>query len=126
MRILGFSELRPKLQQDEFTTFRFRRRDNDWMVGERVETVYKPRSKERKILGQVEIVSSERRWVVNAEDADMKYYGDYFAVKVVTEAEAIADGFVDRAAMVTWVGNAHKLRNILEPMNKLTLRLIKG
>lgn len=122
MRILGFTEKWPKLKQDEFTTFRFRRRDRDWEVGEVVQIIHKPRSKDRKVLDTAVILSSERRWVKNAEDADMKHYGDYFAVKVVTEAEAIADGFVDRAAMVAWVGKAHKLRNIVEPMNRLTLR----
>ena len=132
MRILGFSRKdwmnyltgRSKLQEEEFTTFRFTRRDQDWGVGEVVQVVYTPRSKDREVLGVAEILSSESRWVLNAEDDEMKHYGDYFAVKVVTENEAIVDGFKNRADMVDWVGKAHRSRNVLEPMNKLTLRWV--
>lgn len=126
MRILGFSKKWPKLKQPEFTTFRFRRRDRDWAVGELVQIVYKPRSKDRDILGTAEILSSERRWVLNAEDDWLKHYCycDYFAVKAVRENEAVEDGFKDRADMVDWIGRAHRLRNLLEPMNKLTLRWV--
>ena len=126
MRILGFTEKWPKLRKPEFTTFRFRRRDRDWAVGELVQIVYKPRSKNREILGTAQIFSGEKRWVLNAEDDELKLYGDYFAVKVVTEEEAIEDGFKNRAEMVSWIGRAHRLRNLTEPMNKLTLRLVSG
>lgn len=125
MRILGFSEKWVKLGQPVFTTFRFARKDKDWQVGEVVQVVYKPRSKQRQVLGVAEIISKDRRWVLNAEDDDLKLYADYFAVKAVTEDEAIEDGFKDRADMVKWIGRAHRLRNLLEPMNKLTLRWVK-
>lgn len=126
MRILGFSKKWPKLQQPEVTTFRFRRRDRDWEVGEVAQMVYKPRSKGREILGVAQIFCSERRWVLNAEGGELKHYGDYFAVKVVREDEAVLDGFKNRADMVDWIGRTHRLRNVLEPMNKLTLRWVKG
>lgn len=127
MRILGFSKKWPKLQLAEFTTFRFRRRDRDWEVGELVQIVYKPRRKGGgEFLGIAQVLSSETRWVLNAEDDELKYYADYFEVKAVTEEEAIADGFKDRADMVAWIGKAHRLRNVLEPMNKLTLRWVNG
>ena len=125
MRILGFTKKWPKLREPDFTTFRFRRRDRDWAVGELVQIVYKPRSKDREILGTAEILSSERRWVLSAKDDELKHYGDYFAVKAVTENEAILDGFKNRADMVDWIGKAHRLRNMLEPMNKLSLRWVK-
>jgi len=126
MRILGFTEKWPKLKEPLFTTFRFTRRDRDWEVGELVQIVFKPRSKSREILGIAQILSSERRWVLNAKDDKLKHYGDYFAVKAVTETEAILDGFENRAGMVVWIRRAHRLRNVLEPMNKLTLRWVKG
>lgn len=133
MRILGFSLKWPKLNLDKpvterpiFTTFRFRRRDRDWEVGEVVQVVYKPRSKGREILGIAQIFCSESRWVLNAEDDELKHYGDYFAVKAVREDEAVLDGFKNRADMVAWIGRTHRLRNVLEPMNKLTLRYVTG
>ena len=134
MRILGFTRKdwmnyltgNPKLVEDEFTTFRFTRRDRDWAAGELVQVVYKPRSKEREILGTAQILSSEKRWVLNADNGELKHHADYFAVKAVRENEARADGFLCRADMVYWVGRTHKLRNILEPMNKLTLRWVIG
>ena len=134
MRILGFSKKdwinyhtgKPKLQEPEFTTFRFRRRDKDWTVGELVQVVYKPRRKGGgEYLGVAQILGSERRWVLNADDGELKHYGDYFAVRAVTEDEAIADGFKTRADMVSWVVKTHRLRNMLEPMNKLALRWVK-
>lgn len=123
MRILGFSKKWPKLEEPEFSTFRFRRRDKDWAPGEVVQVVYKPRRKGGgEFLGIALVITSERRWVLNAEDDELKHHGDYFGVKAVTEKEAILDGFKCRADMVYWIGQAHKLRNMLEPMNKLTLR----
>lgn len=45
MRILGFSKHWAKLDNPEFTTFRFPRKDKDWQIGETVKIVIKPRSK---------------------------------------------------------------------------------
>lgn len=52
---------KPKLSEDEFTTFRFPRKDKDWEVGEVVQIVLKPRTKERIPLGEALIVSKEPR-----------------------------------------------------------------
>lgn len=124
MRILGFSVKWPKLKRSELTTFRFARRDQDWLAGEQVQIVYKPRSSVREAICFAEITGIKSRWVVNAKDDDVKYLAGYFMIPVVTEEEAREDGFKNRAAMVEWVGRVHHLRNCLEPMNKLTLRRI--
>ena len=122
MRILGFSKKWPKLQKDVFTTFRFPRKLHDPDVGDVVQIVYKPRSKGREILGLAEITHKELRWVMNATDEAVKHYGDYFAVGVVTEQEAILDGFQDREDMIKWIRNTYRSRQAVEPMNKFTLR----
>lgn len=127
MRIFGFYTKWPKLKKPDFTTFRFRRRDKDWAVGELVQVIYKPRSKGGgEKLGIAQILSSETRWVLNAEDDELKHYGDYFAVQAVTEDEAVLDGFKDRADMVDWIGFTHRGRALVEPMNKLMLRWVNG
>lgn len=117
MRELGFSEKWPKLKQGAFTTFRFQRRDKDWQVGEVVRVVYKPRSKEREVLGVAEIVSKEKRNMVKALADDYSY-------ATVSEDEARADGFNNYWELWHWLFDAHHggQRFIDEPMNKLTLR----
>lgn len=85
MRILGFSEKWPKLDQPEFTTFRIPREDKEWHEGEVVQAVYKSRSKNREILGTARIVSVCPRTLSSSNTS----YGP-----VVTEDEAIQDGFV--------------------------------
>lgn len=119
MRILGFSKKWAKLQRDEFTTFRFTRRDRDWEVGEIVQVVYKPRSKEREILGVALIITKELRNV--APDWGQ---GELL---VITNEEAIMDGFANWGEMFDWLGKAHGLHRLAtEPMNKLTLRRLSG
>ena len=61
MRIMGFQKQwvnqltgKPKLSEEEFTTFRWPRRDRDWEVGETVRVVMNPRTKERIPLGEAE------------------------------------------------------------------------
>ena len=134
MRILGFTRKdwmnyltdQPKLEEEEFTTFRFRRRDRDWEVAEVAQVVYKPRRKGGgEYMGIAQIVRKDTRWVLANTDDEVKHYAGYFAYKVVTEAEAQMDGFESRIEMIGWVGGTHHLRNLLEPMNKLTLRWVK-
>lgn len=123
MRELSFSQLWPKLVQPQYTTFRFPRRDKDWQVGEVVKVLFKARSpRDRSVLGIGEIVGKVPRWVM--EDDPYKLAIDYaatFGIATFTKAEAVADGFTDRAAMLEWISNGCKLRNITQPMNKLTL-----
>ena len=128
MRILGFSERWEKLNHLEFTTFRFARKDRDWGVGEQVQIVLNPRSKERCVLGIAEIVAKEARC--------MARYGSKLTCPKITNEEAIADGFQDKFnhhgkieayfQMWDWLWSIYGGRRLLdEPMNKLTLRWIE-
>jgi hypothetical protein len=78
MRILGFTRMWPKLAQDDFTTFRFTRKDKDWQITELVQCVYKPRSKDRQFLGIACITSKAPR-----------------IIDEITREEAIEDGFIN-------------------------------
>lgn len=106
MRTLGFSQKWPKLQQKEFTTFRFPRKDKDWQEGEWVRIVLKPRSPKRQILGVAEIVGKIPRYLPE-----------------VTEKEAQEDGFQSLKAMQDWMEKQYGHR--FHSINKLTLRWFK-
>lgn len=116
MRILGFSKKWDKLQEPDFTTFRFTRRDRrDWEVGEVVQVVYKPRSKERERLGIAKIINKEPRRIFKSKAL--------YHVPIVTKREAIKDGFMGWGDMALWLTKAHGHQRLVdEPMNKLTLR----
>ena len=108
MRILGFSKKWPKLEQQEFTTFRFPRKDKDWYVGEVVQVFYKNRSPQRERLGIAEIIGKERN-----------RYG------AENDAEARADGFLDCRDMERWMIKTYGEARTWKPMNKLTLRWVR-
>ena len=115
MRVLGFSKRWQKLSFSEFSTFRFPRKDKDWSVGEEVQIVYKPRSKEREVLGIAVIISKEPRYFFNPkEEVPNK--------QLMGHSEAKRDGFKDYYDMVVWLKQAYGERIYTEPMNKLTLR----
>ena len=66
MRIIGFSKKWGKLDKKwyepnllTFTTFRYPRKDRDWEIEEVVQVVFKPRSKEREVLGIARIIRIE-------------------------------------------------------------------
>lgn len=123
MRVLGFSEMWPKLNKLEFTTFRFSRRDKDWQVGEIVKVVYKPRSRSRQLLGEAQIIGKESRRIDRYRGSPSIPYGGF-----VTEEEAIKDGFASSKEMLSWLEKAHGKDGRWtsgEPMNKLTLRWVK-
>lgn len=115
MRILGFTEKWPKLQQPVFTTFRLERRDRDWEVGEVAKIVYKPRSKGGgEILGLAKIINKEYRNPLPRSGGQRLPY--------ITEAEARADGFKDHTEMWEWLRKAHSMDRLMEGwINKLTL-----
>lgn len=115
MRILGVEKKWPKLRQSEFTTFRFSRRDKDWEVDEEVQVVYKPRSKEREVLGIARIKDKCARMLVN---------NPVSPVGEVSEGEAVADGFEFKKAMQVWMWDRYKRRIFDEPINKLTLKWV--
>ena len=108
MRILGFSQKWQKLSNPEFSTFRFPRRDRDWQEGEVVQIVYKPRSRNRKVLGIAQIMSKECR--------------EMYMFTIHRDSEAINDGFSSWHEMLIWINETHGDRWKYEPMNKLTLR----
>ncbi len=122
MRILGFSEEWAKLKQHTFTTFRLPRKDRDWVVGETVQVVLRPRSKQHVTLGTAKIIAVEQRRLFSLKWATSDKYNCPF----VTDEEAIADGFVGEKDMYGWMNEIHgdDARFIFEPMNKLTLRWI--
>ncbi len=118
MRILGFSKKWDKLSNIEFTTFRFPRRDKDWSVGEIVQVVFKPRSKDREFLGIAEIISKEPK--------NMAPNWGIEGIQRVTNDEAISDGFACWGDMFDWLAKAHGLHRLAtKPMNKLTLRWVR-
>ena len=118
MRIMGFSRKWQKLSNPEFTTFRFKRRDKqDWQVGECVQIVYKPRSKEREKLGVAEIVKKEPRDMV---------LGRPHKYPIATLDDVIADGFNHYWEMWDWLVETYPRQRIYnEPMNLLALRWVK-
>ncbi len=93
MRILGFSKKWYKLNTEIiFTTFRFPRKDRDWEVEELVQIVYKPRSKEREILGIARIIRKQEK--------DLRKNWSYFpsarcpnTPDMITPEDAEEDGF---------------------------------
>jgi len=108
MRILGFQKKWAKLGELEFTTFRFPRADKDWWLGELVQVVVKPRSKQREPVCIAQIVS--------ITPIDIRH---------ISEVMAIKDGFASRAEMLSWLEKTyHNQYRWLwkNPMNRLTLR----
>lgn len=126
MRILGISRKdwinyltgKPKLEEDEFITFRFSRRDRDWEVEEVVQIVYKPRTKEREVLGIAEIIKKEPRRIFKTKKL--------YHTPIIQPAEAQKDGFPSYFEMGKWFVNTYGMQRLLnEPMNKLTLRWVE-
>ena len=120
MRILGFSCKWDKLhlelpisERPDFTTFRYPRYDKDWQVNEQVQPVYKPRSKEREVLGIAEIMFKDRRRTICSIPNDAPQ---------ITDEEAREDGFADFADMYKWLVKTHGEVEATFTINKLTLR----
>lgn len=105
MRILGFSKKWDKLNNIEFTTFRFPRKDRDWQVGEEVQIVYKPRRKG----------GGERLGVARIN------FKETMTIRDISEFEAVWDGFKNTLDMWLWL----KKPKMNKLINKLTLRWVK-
>lgn len=126
MRVLGFSKKWDKLNDIEFTTFRFPRKDRDWRAGEAVQVVYKPRSKGGgEKLGIARIIYKEPR-------AMARHGNRVKDIPIVTNAEAERDGFSSianrQAYFLMWEflwDNYGGKRLMNEPTNKLTLRWVE-
>ncbi len=118
MRIMSFSKKWGKLSQPEFTTFRFPRKDKDWYVGETVQVYFKSRSPQHEKLFDAEIITKEKR--------AMAKHGDKTGCQLVTNDEAIADGFpYGYFSMWEFLWDYYGGKRLLdEPINKLTLRRV--
>jgi len=111
MRILSFSLMWPKFLDEEFTTFRSA---GYWRLNETVQIWYKQRHSSRMKVGIATIIALERVKIT----PDSKYSRE---IRLMTNEEAIRDGFDSSADMVQWLRRAHG--NKLTPiMDKLTLR----
>lgn len=118
MRILGFSKKWSKLEQATFTTFRYPRKDKDWLIGEQIQVVYKPRTKDREILGIAKIIIKELRWIPNVILGNQ-------GIDIITGDEARADGFPGCFEMENYMSDFYGSKRIwAEPMNKLTLEYL--
>jgi hypothetical protein len=118
---MSFSKKWDKLQELEFTTFRYPRKDTDWYVGEIVQVYFKSRSpKLREKLGEARIINKEYR-----ELSPMFAIGGEYDVgaQLVTDSEAIPDGFTSREDMVKYMEKQYG-KNYISLFNKLTLRWI--
>lgn len=144
MRILGFSQQWPKLQANEFTTFRFARKDRDWEVGEMVQIVLHPRTKHLAHLGVAEIIAKEPRFMFGSRCNAPLTIGHWFwkerlycrygsghtypkerlDYQCVSDEEAVVDGFRDYSQMWLFLAEHHGIRRLVEPINKLTLRWV--
>jgi len=106
MRIISFSQRWPKLLNQEFTTFRYPRKDKDWFVGEAVQIFFKSRSPQREKLGDAIIVNKVLRF--GPRD----------------DKEAQDDGFIDTADMERWMRKTYGEAKLWERINKLTLKRV--
>jgi len=122
MRIISFSKKWVKLEQPEFTTFRYRRGDRDWGIGEIVQVYYKNRSPKREFLGIAEIIGKELR-ELDPFFTDGKIV-ESIDVPLTTDEEAIGDGFENREDMVKYMEKQYGL-NYISLFNKLTLKWLE-
>ena len=115
MRILPYAKHWEKLDKPEHTTFRRPRKDadrgRDWHEGETVCEVVHARasheSGEREIIGPATIVAKKP-----------------MNLGLVSDAEAIADGFETWVQMRDWLFKSHKGMTLGTTINKLTLRKV--
>jgi len=121
MRIMGFQKQwvnqltgKPKLEGNRFTTFRFPRKDRDWEVGETVQIVMKPRTKERIPLGEAVIVSKEIKSLIVGPICRNR--------NSITNDEAQMDGFHSAIDLVDFIMEERPLSNWGLHPNRLTLR----
>ncbi len=131
MREIGFSKRWGKLRDTLFTTYRFPRKDKDWQIEEVVRCIYKPRSKEREVLGIARIIRKQskdlnKRWQQYYPTPNYPNTPD-----IITPNEAEADGFTgmhgggDTEKMRKFFIDTYGYKKCEEPINKLTLYRIE-
>ena len=122
MRIISFTEYWvnlvlnvPKLETDQFSTWRFTRRDKDYFVGEKLQVWFRQRSPKRKFLFNAEVVSKTPRQLFDKNET-----------LNISWAEAKVDGFESPEIMFHFLVKAHGEQRVkTEPINILFLRKIK-
>ena len=132
MRELGFSKKWGKLNSETlFTTFRFPRKDKDWQVEEAVKIVFKPRSKEREVLGIARIIRKEPKDLNKQFNYYVGGYSTPNTPDTITPDEAEDDGFTgmhgggDTEKMRKFFIDTYGYSKCREPINKLTLYWIE-
>jgi len=131
MRELGFSQKWNKLNSELFTTFRFPRKDKDWQVEEVVKIVYKPRSKQREVLGVARIIRKDMKDLTKRFNYYAGGYSQPNTPDIVTPSEAEDDGFTgmhgggDTKKMRQFFLDTYGYSKCKEPINKITLYWIK-
>ena len=105
MRIIRLTLMWEKLNQPEFTTFRFSIKDKDWYIGEQVQVYYKNRSPHRKRIGVAEIIQKVQK-------------------HASSDKEARENGFNDLRDMDNWMIKTYGEEKTCQPMNKLTLKWV--
>lgn len=80
----------------------------------RSRTSYKPRTKQREVLGVAKIIDRVVR----------RFTTDVLGT-LTTDEEAMVDGFESVSAMLLWMLKTHGHRPLIEPVNKLTLEWLK-
>jgi len=118
----------PKLQEPEFTTFRLPRKDKDWREKEIVLIVYKPRGKNREVLGTAKIITKEPKYFFYIPHG-------LFKERIINDKDAKRDGFQSSHEMYLAMIKMHGHEKIdgsflvTGPydgrINKLTLRWMK-
>jgi len=121
LRIMGFSKEWTKLNQNEFTTFRFPRKDKDWQLHELVKVVLHHRSPypKRRELGIAQIIDKHYRVAPIYEQR----HSGRITFPVFTDAEAEADGFDDASGMEFWLIQTYGAERVANlDISKLTLK----
>lgn len=122
MRVLGFQKMWDKLTKGwEFTTFRYPRGDYDWEVEELAQIVIQPRRKGGgNKLGTAKIISKE----IREFDEEYLEFDKDCTISLVTDEEAIVDGFQSREDMIKWMEKTYGRLDWMPRMNKLTLKWV--
>ena len=110
MRVLGFAKKWPKIYRDEFTTFRFPRKDTDWKAGEEVQIVFHNRRKDREFIRNAKILRVETY-----------LFKPTVGYLYPNDADAEADGFDCLDSMLEWFYETYGNKIFEQPINKLTL-----
>jgi len=115
MRDFSFSFRPLKLWLPCWVDFRLQRRDKDRQILEQVTVVINARSKYREELGIARLIQKDQRKLPGCE---------FMVAPLVTEGEAIEDGFDSLYQMTEWFYHQYGVRPQIEPLYKYTLEWV--